>query len=138
MIKKKWGKMLKVYSINFLFHRTPLKEYVLYTRLNVDSYGWPLGWLVLEVVTVISTLILAIIKVNIYYKMKGSTLIFHAFTNFKVPVKCLFMVLYTEKVMSPSLMEGWSVTRMTTRLLLHYPMPFPPTPNPPSSKYKYL
>ncbi len=38
--------MLKVYEINVLFPLTPLlplKQYVLYTRFNVDNYGWLLS-----------------------------------------------------------------------------------------------
>ncbi len=35
--------MLKVYGINFFsIDPLPLKEYVLYTQLNVDNYGWSL------------------------------------------------------------------------------------------------
>ncbi len=41
---KKMAKMLKVYGINGFFPLTPLppKEYVLYTLINIDSYGRPL------------------------------------------------------------------------------------------------
>ncbi len=41
---KKWANMLKVYWIKVFFPLTPPppKEYALYTRFNVDNYGWSL------------------------------------------------------------------------------------------------
>ncbi len=42
-IIKNQAKKLKEYGKNVYFHRHPLKEYSLYTRENVDIYGWPLS-----------------------------------------------------------------------------------------------
>ncbi len=52
MILKKWLKMLKLYGMNVFCPLTapyplpiPIKEFVLYTWLNVENYGQPYSYL---------------------------------------------------------------------------------------------